>query len=119
MTAPPAQSGPRDLQRNAVLVRLDIEGPSASVPPRAPRALVPTEPGATLRLLTRTPVRVFLAALALTVLAFAGGVAAASVSSGRGGSERRAAAERATVEPKVAIYGDSLTLQASPYLTAI
>jgi hypothetical protein len=66
----------------------------------------------------RTRARVLLAALVLAALAFAGGIAAASVSSS-GGSDKKTAAERTPAKPKVAIYGDSLTLQASPYITEL
>jgi hypothetical protein len=68
---------------------------------------------------TRSRVRILFAALVLAALAFAGGIAAASVSSGGGGSDHTAAADPKPADPKIAIYGDSLTLQASPYLTAI
>jgi hypothetical protein len=70
-----------------------------------------------LGLLTRSRVRALLVALVL-VLVFGGGIAVASVGSGDGGSGNQAAAPTPE-RPRIAIYGDSLTLQASPYLTAI
>ena len=76
-----------------------------------------------MRLPTRTRVPALLAAAAIAVAAFAGGLAAGTTSRAAGSEKRtdRAAARKPVTpaEPRISVYGDSLTVQAAPYLTVV
>jgi hypothetical protein len=76
-----------------------------------------------MRLPTRTRVPALLAAAAIAAAAVVGGLAA-GITSRAGHSEKRT--DRATArrpvtppEPRISVYGDSLTVQAAPYLTVV